>query len=348
MAMLNKKQIKRMCDKEYWEGAIRESNNYGKFEVVEYIDSKNVRVRFLDTGYEKVTPIAYVKEGAIKDSIRDKLHYEGRRYSSKSYGDFEIIEYKEYNDILVRFLLTGYEKRTTVFMAEKGAVKDPTYFLKEHEDVIYESVNYGKFEVIGGKNTHKVEIRFIDTGYISVVKLTDVLRGKVRDYLVPSMYNRGVLGSSNIENIKAYKVWRDMLKRCYCSKYHSKYKTYLDCEVSEDWWDLREFTKWFEINYIEGTYLDKDIKVKGNKIYSKDTCLFVTPQENSEEAVSKRYLFKDPEGEEVVIYNLRKFCRDNGIKDSNMYMLVYGKRKNYLGWKFIKRLERGGDIDDNV
>ncbi len=89
------------------------------------------------------------------------------------------------------------------------------------------------------------------------------------------------------------------------------------------------------------------IKVKGNKIYSKDTCLFVTPQENSEEAVSKHYLFRDPEGKEVVIYNLRKFCRDNGIKDSNMYMLVCGKRKSYLGWKFIKRLERG-EVNDNV
>ncbi len=347
MGMLSKREIKRMCDKEYWEGAIRESNNYGKFEIVKYVNSRVVRVRFIDTGYEKLTTLLYVNTGSVKDDIRDKLHYEGKVYSSNSYGDFEIIDYKEYNDILVRFLLTGYERRTTVFLAKKGAVKDPTYFLKEHEGVIYDSVNYGKFEVIGGKNTHKVEIRFIATGYISVVKLTDILRGKVRDYLVPVLYGRGVIGSPHVSQGKAYKVWLDMLKRCYCSKYQAKNKTYIGCEVAEEWWDLREFTKWFEIHYEEGKYLDKDIKVKGNKIYGSDTCLFVTPSENSEEAVSKYFLFLNPEGEEVLIYNLRKFCRENGIKDPYMYRLVCGKSKSHLGWKFIKRLDRG-EVNDHV
>ncbi len=334
--MLSKRDITLLNKKKTYEDTVWESNQYGKFKIVEYKDCKNVLIRFLATGFEKIVHLTYIKTGAVKDDIRDKIHYEGRKYSSRSYGDFEIVEYKEYNDILVRFLLTGYEKRTTIFLAEKGAVKDPTYFLKEHEGVVYNSVNYGKFEVIGGKNTHKVEIRFIDTGYTSVVKLTDVLRGKVRDYLAPSMYNRGVLGSRDIENIKAYKVWRDMLKRCYCSKYHSKNKTYLDCEVSEDWWDLREFTKWFDINYIEGTYLDKDIKVKGNKVYSKDTCLFVTPQENSEEAVSKHYKFVNPKGDVVELFNLSKFCRDNNLSLSCMYRVKDGIRPQYKGWTKYK------------
>jgi len=68
-----------------------------------------------------------------------------------------------------------------------------------------------------------------------------------------------------------------MLARCY----GGGHPTYLDCEVDERWWNYQVFAAWFYDNYVEGFHLDKDLLVEGNRIYSPETCLFVTPQLNT-------------------------------------------------------------------
>lgn len=77
-----------------------------------------------------------------------------------------------------------------------------------------------------------------------------------------------------------YKKWNRMLTRCYSSKYHEQFPTYTDCEVCEDWKTLSKFKEWFDANYVEGYELDKDILVKGNKIYSPETCCFLPREIN--------------------------------------------------------------------
>lgn len=69
-----------------------------------------------------------------------------------------------------------------------------------------------------------------------------------------------------------------MLCRCYSHKYQEKKPTYIGCYVCEEWLSFSNFKEWFDNNYREGYQLDKDILVKGNKIYSPETCCFV-PQE---------------------------------------------------------------------
>ena len=76
-----------------------------------------------------------------------------------------------------------------------------------------------------------------------------------------------------------------MLRRCYDDKYQEKYLTYKNCEVCESWHNFQNFAEWFENNYYEiedeVMNLDKDILVKGNKIYSPETCVFVPQNINS-------------------------------------------------------------------
>lgn len=86
--------------------------------------------------------------------------------------------------------------------------------------------------------------------------------------------------SDNITST-AYRCWHNMLIRCYDKKYQAKEPTYIGCGVCEEWLVFSNFKKWFDENYIKGYQLDKDILVKGNKIYSPDTCCFVPKRINT-------------------------------------------------------------------
>lgn len=81
-----------------------------------------------------------------------------------------------------------------------------------------------------------------------------------------------------LQKEKSYILWSGMVGRCYNEKNLQKRPTYRGCVVCDEWLIFSNFKRWFDEHYIEGYQLDKDILVKGNKVYSPDTCCFV-PQE---------------------------------------------------------------------
>ena len=93
----------------------------------------------------------------------------------------------------------------------------------------------------------------------------------------------------------SYKAWHAMINRCYNENY--KCPTYYkDCVVCDEWLRFSNFKKWFDDNYIDGYALDKDILVKGNKVYSPDTCCFVPQGINSIFTKRQNYRGKYPIG----------------------------------------------------
>lgn len=78
-----------------------------------------------------------------------------------------------------------------------------------------------------------------------------------------------------------FTTWRDMLYRCYSENLRYKYPTYKDCTVCEEWHLFSNFKAWMETQDWEGNNLDKDILYPGNKIYSPETCVFVSKLVNS-------------------------------------------------------------------
>lgn len=87
--------------------------------------------------------------------------------------------------------------------------------------------------------------------------------------------------SKRIWMCQFYKVWSDMLKRCYSIKYQDGRPTYKNCHVAEEWLTFSAFKEWMESQSWKGKELDKDILFAGNKIYSPKTCVFVTQLTNS-------------------------------------------------------------------
>ena len=78
-----------------------------------------------------------------------------------------------------------------------------------------------------------------------------------------------------------YQAWKRMLERCYSDKYQERRPTYKGCAVSEDWLTFSAFKTWMEKQDFEGKQLDKDLLIEGNKIYSAETCVFVTGVANN-------------------------------------------------------------------
>ena len=78
-----------------------------------------------------------------------------------------------------------------------------------------------------------------------------------------------------------YRVWRDMLRRCYSTKFQERWPTYKGCSVSEEWLRFSNFKRWMECQDWEGLQLDKDLLLAGNKVYSAETCVFVTSMVNT-------------------------------------------------------------------
>lgn len=87
-----------------------------------------------------------------------------------------------------------------------------------------------------------------------------------------------------VKDTEYYKKWLLMLYRCYHPTQAKHSKSYNDVFVCNEWLNLSNFKRWFENpenGYKEGYQLDKDLLVKGNKVYSPDTCCFLPPEINS-------------------------------------------------------------------
>lgn len=74
----------------------------------------------------------------------------------------------------------------------------------------------------------------------------------------------------------------------------------------------------------------KDENKLNNRLSNLEMC---TNQYNSEYSNAKQYIITTPDGTEVEVFNLSKFCRDNGLNSGKMYLVVTGYRKQHKGYK---------------
>ena len=146
----------------------------------------------------------------------------------------------------------------------------------------------GDFKILKYNDSKNVEIQFLKTGYETSVGLGNIKNGRVKDLYAPSVYGVGISGakypiSKGGVLTKEYMLWCNMLKRCYSDTYQKKYPTYKGCKMSDKFKSYEYFYEWCH-NQIgfdnEGWHLDKDLLVKGNKVYSEDSCIFIPKEIN--------------------------------------------------------------------
>ena len=153
---------------------------------------------------------------------------------------------------------------------------------------IFDTNNCGKLVVLEYKGHLDIIVKFIDTGYETTARANNLRKGNVKDRSLPSVYGVGIIGNGIAKvcgvETKDYQLWNNMLRRCYDEKIHAYRPTYEKCSVSDNFKYLPYFEEWChqQIGFDQvGWQLDKDILIKGNKIYSEDTCCFVPAEINS-------------------------------------------------------------------
>lgn len=138
-------------------------------------------------------------------------------------------------------------------------------------------------KIIEYNSYNDVKVEFQDKNkYKCRARYYEFKIGKIKNRYHKSVYGIGYLGEGEFptsikgKSTNYYNHWHSMLKRCY-DKNFIYYDNYKDCFVFEDWYNFQVFAKWFDENRWSEDCLcvDKDILIKGNKVYSPETCVLV-------------------------------------------------------------------------
>lgn len=161
------------------------------------------------------------------------------------------------------------------------------------------------------------QVTFDDTRntILSGLSYQHIKSGSIKNPFHPSVFGVGCIGIGKYKAHtgrkpnKNYEKWQSILERTNCPKYKEKFPTYKDVMVCDEWKCFQNFAKWHEENwkpYMDNSWdLDKDIKVRGNKIYSPKTCSFVPKSINY---VFVKKVIKNKQLPTGVVYNTRNNC----------------------------------------
>lgn len=305
---------KKYKDNDFSIGAIHNTRYYGMYKIInehkERADNgqKILDIQFLATGTIKTVRKGNLNKGVVRDEEIWKLLI-GKRYIMNS-GKSAIIINAEFRgkDLYceIKFDSSGKIKWSKINTILDGSVKDP------EDDIDNKYLNkiftnsYGSYKVIkrlDERDKHgfaKFVVKFIDTGYEIETTSNSIQSNNIRDPYHPTVCGVGYLGEGyeifRKTDRELYDAlinrWMLMMFRCY-SKTDGSYYAYgaKGVRVSDRWLNfsnylndvikLDNYDRDLVIN--NKLQLDKDKLQKGviNKIYSKDTCIWLTPIENN-------------------------------------------------------------------
>lgn len=271
----------------------------------------------------------------------------GDVFSSNSFGDFEIISNKRHNDVVVRFLDTGYVTSTFRSCIAKGAVKD------------------------------KLRPTCCGVGFIGDGKYKSSLHSKaysVWSSMISRCYNKnsdsylnyghiGVLVSSDWHNFQNFAEWyyenhpsdgfeyeldKDIKKKgnkLYCADYcmfvskganieAAKAKVYKLISPSGDFITIRNLAQFCADNGLsrggmKSVVYENRLSYKGWKLQETKSGITKNPENKN----AKTYKLVSPDGELVIVTNMERFCRERSMHSSLINKVLSGERLSHKGWR---------------
>lgn len=121
-------------------GEVLPSNHWGDFEIVEVLDNRKLKIKFLLTNNEKIVATNTASAGNVEDSLAaangvERQNWEspqraaaripaGTLYPSNFWGDVKVLEYRSSMEIDIQFIGSGNKITVQKDALEKGLVKD--------------------------------------------------------------------------------------------------------------------------------------------------------------------------------------------------------------------------------
>lgn len=266
-------------------------------EVIKYDSFSRVLAKWKSNGAEKWTTVETLRQGRNKNP-QDK-YSEGDIVKTNFHGSVEVIEYRGALDILVKFE-NGSMKSVSASALKNGNIRPDDFFSSRVGHKFTTNSGWGG-EIIDWNSANDVNVQWQD-GSISNERWAAIKCGGIKPLYQPSVLGVGYVGdgrflpglyklSEGKEHLhpRIYAYWQRMLSRCYNEKEQAKpsARAYIGCSVSEEWKCLQNFAEWalskeqaFFTENGKIWELDKDILVRGNRLYSDVTCTFLPPEIN--------------------------------------------------------------------
>jgi hypothetical protein len=209
----------------------------------------------------------------------------GNIYESVNWGSFEVIEKNSTDNVVVRFVETGFVAKTTSSEVGRGNIKDWSNTMSRSIGKLFPTLQCGDVEILEYIDGFNVKVRFLNTGYEGVYPAGNIKKGKIMDWTAPLVYGIGCMGfgkHTSANNKPAYRNWVQMIERCYVED--EKFINYFDKCVIPAWHNFQNFADWSGSQTgfnVKGWQLDKDILIPDNKEYGPDVCCYVPARINS-------------------------------------------------------------------
>ena len=229
----------------------------------------------------------------------------------------------------------------------------------------FETKNYGKCFIVQYNSARDVTVCFYEPVCEVKCNMDNLRKGDVFNPMYPTFHKKGYMGVGkyNSRNKEVFSLWSSMLDRAYSEKYHTKQPTYKDVEVCKEWLNFQIFAEWCEGQEFFNTLdskgrryeIDKDLLIKGNRIYSSKTCCFIPREVNITIVRRLKSRGKYPIG---VTYckSRNTFVAKFGCNNSTIYLGSFDNiEEAFQAYKVAKEnhikdlaVSLLGKIDDNV
>jgi hypothetical protein len=235
----------------------------------------------------------------------------------------------------------------------------------------WESNNYGKFKILEKLNKYRLRKNNIKDyiyylcefwdGSIVEINCQRIKDGQIKNCYSPSLFGVGYVGQGQWQtkmkgkNTKEYTLFKNILSRCYNNQ-NKNYKYYGEKGITLDKnlhnfqnfclmiSNLPNYDKW-KHDKMEEWCLDKDFVCKklniSPKIYSKETCIFITKKENTAEMINRNLLtgltyvgIRVLDNYEEEFTNQNHFAKKWGLDNSHVNSCIHNKRERHKGWVF--------------
>lgn len=306
----------------------------------------------------------------MSNYAKEKLKkYQSERIGQKKYNKqgylMNVVEYNNCKDVIVEFdddCKTKIKCRWSQFA--NGTLVNPIAY---ENRVGEENLNYQNclMKIIEYNKSNDIVVEFQDKYKTKInAAYREFKNGSIRNPYHPVIFNVGITGNKYPTRIngssqsKEYNTWKQMIRRCFSEEYKKEHSTYENAICCEEWLLYENFYEWLhsQENFDKWRdnydwHLDKDIIIKGNKIYSPETCCLV-PQN-----VNKLFIKNDinrgnyPIGVSKTEYGYGSYCNNTDKQEFLGYygtkeraFLAYKKRKEYLIKQAAKIEYENGNI----